>query len=458
NGSAAQTFKVTSVGDGTYTIQNTNTGYLLSVEYGSLAAKAAIVVWSDQGIGTQRFQFASLGGGAYTVLVKGSGLALDVKGGSTANGAIIQQYTPNGALAQRWTLKGAKGTPDPSSGSGASAGGSTPTPTPPPPSGGGSTALVPDFKRAVIYGVNTEIFSQAGNFAGVTAALPRIKKLGANVLYVMPIHPQGQPTGGHPAFGSPYAAKDHNAINPKYGNATDFKALVTTAHGLGLRVILDVALNHTSWDNPLITQHPEYYVHTDGNLSNPNSIATAFNFNDVAQLDYTRQTGLQPYMLGMLKNWVSGYGVDGFRFDMADNPSGPNRRVPASFWSQVGSTLKSVKSDVLLLGEQQNPALAQAPFALDYGWYMRDMLGKAFGGASASGVVTAQKSQTSGYPAGMLHMNLLQTWDYDQPTKLFGGAAGAMAAATVNFTLNGTPLVYNGEEVANNNSSVNSHA
>jgi 1,4-alpha-glucan branching enzyme len=107
---------------------------------------------------------------------------------------------------------------------------------------------------------------------------------------------------------------------------------VQKAHSLGIHVILDEVLNHTSWDNALITQHPEYYLHCDGNRTNPGSIEVGADFfRDVAQLDYITQPdlGLRPYITNLLVSWVITYDVDGFRFDTADDPYGTNPTNPA---------------------------------------------------------------------------------------------------------------------------------
>ncbi len=134
--------------------------------------------------------------------------------------------------------------------------------------------------------------------------------------------------GAEGSIGSPYEVKDYFSIDPTLGTSQDLVTLVSTAHGLGMYVILDEVLNHTSWDNALIAQHPEYYLHCDGNRSNTGSIEIgALNngsFRDVAQLDYITQpdVGLRPYIINMLVTQLQTYDIDGFRFDTADDPYG----------------------------------------------------------------------------------------------------------------------------------------
>jgi glycosidase/fibronectin type 3 domain-containing protein len=315
------------------------------------------------------------------------------------------------------------------------------------------------LSSATIYCVYPEIFSSSGNLAAVTAKLSSLHSLGVNVIYLMPVTPVGQPTGSHPAFGSPYAVHDYYAINPSYGMGSDLTTLVNTAHGLGMKVILDEVLNHTSWDNALITQHPEYYVHSDGNPYNVNSIEQAFSFPDVAQLNYsTTQYGLQTYIANMLEYWLTTYNVDGFRFDTADDPAGPNRMIPASFWQALRPELESVKPDILMLGEEEDTALTTAPFELDYGWNLQSALQQAANsGNAAAGLQSAWQNQLTGWPTGTMHMSLLQDWDLPEDINEYGGAANTLDAAVFNFTINGVPLLFNGEEVGNDNSGNNTH-
>ena len=122
-------------------------------------------------------------------------------------------------------------------------------------------------------------FGSGGNFAGVMARLDSIKALGANVLYLMPIHPVGTVR----SVNSPYCVKDYLALNPEFGTLTDLRTLVDVTHACGLSVMLDWVANHTSWDNAWITAHPDWYLRNAAGtiLSQPNT-----NYTDVAQLNF----------------------------------------------------------------------------------------------------------------------------------------------------------------------------
>ena len=313
---------------------------------------------------------------------------------------------------------------------------------------------------SVIYTLYPEIFSPQGSFAGVTAQMPRLKALGVSDVWIMPVTPVGKPIPGHGAFDSPYCVHDYYGVNPAYGTEADLKTLIGDAHKRGMRVLLDEVLNHTAWDNALITRHPEFYVHSDGNPNNSASIQEAFSYPDVAQLDYANP-GLRAYMTRMLRYWITTYDVDGFRFDSADTPSGSGRKIPAGFWQQLGADLRQTKPNILMLEEGQAPDLAHKPFVLDYAWRMYDPGGhgalKTAADGDASRVEPAWQGQAADFPAGMQHMSVQDDWDTPRDVNQFGGKAGAQAVAVFNFTNTGIPLLYNGMEIGNAAGVANPH-
>ena len=109
----------------------------------------------------------------------------------------------------------------------------------------------PEWSRnAVIYQINTRQFTAEGTFKAAVAQLPRLKELGADILWLMPIHEIGQ-TNRKGTLGSPYAVKYYYSVNHEFGNLDDFKHFVRAAHELGMYVILDWVPNHTAWDSVL---------------------------------------------------------------------------------------------------------------------------------------------------------------------------------------------------------------
>jgi len=193
------------------------------------------------------------------------------------------------------------------------------------------------FEKLVIYEVFVRNHGPNGTFADVAADLPRIKALGVDVVWLMAIHPVGE-INRKGSQGSPYAIADYRAINPNFGSETDFKALIDTAHQLGLKVMLDVVYNHTSPDSVLAKQHPEWFYCEE--IGEP---APRFaEWSDVVDLNY-HDPALFEYQIDNLLKWVK-MGVDGFRCDVAP-------LVPVEFWQQARQAVAKLKPNFIWLAE-----------------------------------------------------------------------------------------------------------
>ena len=317
------------------------------------------------------------------------------------------------------------------------------TGTPTPPQYGTPFAGVPNREDAVMYQVNMRAFSQGGNFAGVTARLESIKALGVNVLYLMPIYPVGQATGSYPAYNSPYAVKDYRAVNAEFGSLADLRTLVDAAHARGLSVMLDWVANHTSWDNPWLTNHPDWYVRNAAGAIIPVS-NNGTTYNDVAQLDFAKPA-MRLEMISAMKSWVFVANVDGFRCDYADFQ-------PNDFWQQATDTLRNVRSHkLLLLAEGTRAANFSTGFDYNFGFgfyggiyqvYRNNQPATAFDALNASEYVGATGTQRV--------VRYITNHDVNgsdgTPVVLFGGDAGAMSAFVIAALYRGVPLIYNGQE------------
>ena len=317
------------------------------------------------------------------------------------------------------------------------------TGTPTPPQYGTPFAGVPNREDAVMYQVNMRAFSQGGNFAGVTARLDSIKALGVNVLYLMPIYPVGQATGSYPAYNSPYAVKDYRAVNAEFGSLADLRTLVDAAHARGLSVMLDWVANHTSWDNPWLTSHPDWYVRNAAGAIIPVS-NNGTTYNDVAQLDFAKPA-MRLEMISAMKSWVFVANVDGFRCDYADFQ-------PNDFWQQATDTLRNVRSHkLLLLAEGTRAANFSTGFDYNFGFgfyggiyqvYRNNQPATAFDALNASEYVGATGTQRV--------VRYITNHDVNgsdgTPVALFGGDAGAMSAFVIAALYRGVPLIYNGQE------------
>ncbi|NLG34992.1 MAG: DUF3459 domain-containing protein [Lentisphaerae bacterium] len=172
--------------------------------------------------------------------------------------------------------------------------------------------------------------------AYLTRHLPRLKRLGFNVLYLLPPYPIG--FFSRKGIGSPYASRDFTAVEPEYGTPAELQALIRRAHELHLKVLFDITPNHTARDHVWMASHPEYYVQA--------SDGSAFfdcDWSDTAKLDYTRPA-LRAAMIQVYDYWLSILGpgpdgqpdgIDGFRLDMAHFIN------DCSFWDEALPVLRA---------------------------------------------------------------------------------------------------------------------
>lgn len=161
----------------------------------------------------------------------------------------------------------------------------------------------------IIYQIFVRNYSQEGTFQAVQQDLDRLKELGVDIIYLMPIHEIGI-KNRKGTWGSPYAIKDYYSISKDLGTKDDFISLINATHKMGMKIIMDMVFNHTSPDSVMLEKHPEYYFYKDGKLGN-----RVGDWSDIIDLDTNRED-TQSYLLDVLKYWVS-LGVDGFRFDVA---------------------------------------------------------------------------------------------------------------------------------------------
>jgi cyclomaltodextrinase / maltogenic alpha-amylase / neopullulanase len=297
-----------------------------------------------------------------------------------------------------------------------------------------SVRLAPPWlSSGVVYELFPRQFSPEGNLNGVTARLDELKDLGVTIVWLMPIHPIGEKLRKG-TYGSPYAARDYHAVNPDYGTKDDLKRLVSEAHKRDLKIILDVVLLHTAWDNVLVA-HPEFYKHdARGKIVPP-----VREWTDVAGLNHENPE-LRKYLTTMLKDWVTETDVDGFRCDTAS-------MVPTSFWEEARAALQQVKPDLLMLAEADKPELLTNAFDIDYAWpFMNTLKSVLEKGAPASELQRTWESDRKRYPEGALHLYMSDNHDEARAITRFG-MRGALAASALMFTLDGVPLLYNGMEV-----------
>lgn len=294
----------------------------------------------------------------------------------------------------------------------------------------------PDWVNdAVMYEVNIRQFSSEGTFNAFTSHLPRLKELGVEILWFMPIHPIGV-ENRKGELGSYYSVLDYKDVNPEFGTMNDFKAMVQGAHDLGMKVIIDWVPNHSSWDNALVALHPEWYAKdSTGNMFSP------WDWTDVVQFDYS-QRGLRDYMIEAFKFWLTETDLDGFRMDVA-------HQVPIDFWNEVRQPLLDVKPDLILLAEAENPELHTEAFDMTYAWEFHHIMNEvAQSKKDVTDMLQYFSKQEEAYNPNDIQMYFTSNHDENSWNgtvwERMGDAAEVMAV--LSYTVPGMPLIYNGQE------------
>jgi glycosidase len=302
-------------------------------------------------------------------------------------------------------------------------------------------------KNAVVYEVNVRQFSSEGTFSRVTEQLPRLKSLGVDILWLMPIHPIGE-KNRKGSMGSYYSVKDYKAIDPSYGNETDFRLLVQAAHGMGMKVILDWVANHTAWDHRWITEHPEWYVRNE-----KGEIQTQYDWTDVAKLDYSNQE-MRKAMIQEMNYWIHQFDIDGFRCDVAF-------LVPVDFWNDVRTELEQKKPVFMLAEMEWNTDITPNPsvyftraFDASYGWnFMGVTQDFAKGKKTLDDFRKEMKENYARFPSDMLKLLFITNHDENSwngtVSEKYGKNWPLFAAMC--YTLpQSLPLIYTGEEAGLN--------
>ena len=198
------------------------------------------------------------------------------------------------------------------------------------------------LRDLILYEVYVRNHGPNGTFDDVTQDLLRIKDLGVDVVWLMPIHPIGQ-LNKKGTLGCPYSIRDYRKVNPEYGTLSDFQRLIETAHNLNLKIMIDVVYNHTSHDSVLVSEHPEFFHQNADGIP----ISTVPEWSDVIDLKYPNPV-LEEYLIDTLCYWVK-MGVDGFRCDVASI-------VPLDFWEKAKAQVEAINPDIIWLAESVHTA------------------------------------------------------------------------------------------------------
>ena len=319
-----------------------------------------------------------------------------------------------------------------------------------------SHAINKELQQAVIYSVFVRNHTPEGTFRALMPDLARIRALGADIVWLMPIHPLGT-AARKGTLGSPYAIRDYRAVNPEYGTLDDLKALVDAIHEQGMKCIIDVVYNHTSPESVLWETHPEwFYKKPDGTPGNH-----VGDWTDIIDLDYaapasTAPGGLWDYQIETLVQWARI--VDGFRCDVASF-------VPVAFWERARAACEEVRPGCIWLAEtvhrefgaemrrrglySATDAEAFAAFDIEYAYDVQTVFDRYLEGtAPLSHYLDLLEFQESAYPAGFNKMRYLENHDLPRIASRLGRGLSLENLTAFIYFLKGTTLIYGGQEAA----------
>lgn len=286
---------------------------------------------------------------------------------------------------------------------------------------------VPEWlNRASIYEVWLDAFSAEGNLRGAIPRLKQIADLGASIVYLGPIAKRSADPDA-----SPYSIADYNAIDPEAGTPQDLRDFVAEAHRLHLKVMLDIVYYHTAPDNVMM-KDTSFFIKTDDG-----KIARGFWPQPLP--DY-RNPKVRKYLIDSLVHWVRDFGIDGFRCDVGGG-------VPVSFWEDARKALNQVNPEVILLSESDRPDDQLQAFDINYNFqYYLALRSVLSDGAPAIRIREEWQKMHDTMPRGARLLHYSDNHDWPRAVLQFG-EKGAMAASVLNFTLDGIPFIYNGQEV-----------
>lgn len=286
---------------------------------------------------------------------------------------------------------------------------------------------------AVIYEVNIRQFTPEGTFKAFQAHLPRLKKMGVDILWFMPIHPIGcKHRKG--SLGSYYSISNHKAVNPEFGTEDDFRELVQACHHLGFKVILDWVANHVSWDSDWASNHPEFIRQQNGQFVSP------FDWTDVLQIEH-QNIRQQDAMIENMAYWIQQFEVDGFRADLP-------HLVPLEFWMKARTVLDKLKPSLIWLGEtEEEPYTCAFDITFTWKWmHTTETVIRHHGGVSAL-IHCLQQDPLKGYRLYFTSNHDENSWNGTEFEK-YGVYAQTLAVFSALYP-GGVPLVYSGQEIPN---------
>ncbi|MFM8347569.1 MAG: alpha-amylase family glycosyl hydrolase [Bacteroidota bacterium] len=340
------------------------------------------------------------------------------------------------------------------------------------------------------YGVNYEVFVRSfadsngdgiGDLKGLTMKLDHLKDLGVGGVWLMPVMPS-------PSYHK-YDVTDYRNIDPEYGSVEDFKTFVEEAHARGIRVLIDLVINHTGTAHPWFTDarsgkdaaHRQYYVWAkkDSIRKQIAKKAVTLDSDNITQWhavdgDTTAEHYYGFFWGGMPdlnmdhpavrrefieigRFWLDSMKVDGFRLDAARHIY-PDERAADNhaFWIWFREEMQRIKPDVYLVGEVWSDAQTVAPylkglpalFNFDMGYAITRTVNT---GLDTSGLMAGYQQILDFYNSQSTEfIDAVFLRNHDQHrvlSELAGDGVKMRTAASILMTLPGTPYIYYGEEI-----------
>ena len=304
------------------------------------------------------------------------------------------------------------------------------------------------LRNSIIYSVFVRNHTQKGTFRALISDLPRIRALGADIIWLLPVHPIGK-LGRKGSLGCPYSISDYRAVNPEYGSLNDFLSLADAVHKNGMKLMIDVVFNHTAKDSVLLREHPEWFYKNAGNK--PESRVP--DWTDVADLDYTNKE-LWDYQIKTLKEWAKI--VDGFRCDVAP-------LVPLDFWKEARDACAEVNPGLIWLAETGEPSfyafcesigikcekdgelfgVFDAEYDYDAHFAVESFLRKE---GSLGAYINLLNLQEAAYPENYVKLRFLENHDRPRISSLVKEPQRLKTLTAMLFFLKGATLIYAGQE------------
>ena len=305
------------------------------------------------------------------------------------------------------------------------------------------------LKNGATYQINPRTFSKEGTIKAVTKELPFLADLGFGIMYLCPIFKEDESLDNwserqiksntmNPK--NPYRMSDYFEIDPEYGTMDDLREFVIECHRLNMKVMLDLVFLHIGPNAPIISEHPDFVQHNeDGSVK-----CTKWNF---PYLNFNNE-GLREYLYTNMVYYIGVIGVDGFRCDVGDG-------VPEDFWAEGRRRIRLIKPEAILLNEGSKAELLGVCFDAMYSFGWHTAIYEIFAGNKDATFLydrwlnLVERMSIRGGGVAMRDIDNHDTvTDWERRSEILGGHDGMELAEVLTFLIDGMPMVYCGNELA----------